>query len=162
MLNASSIATNGVQKPTAPASARAAAYHAANSGATPRSGAELWKTASWKVKLHAALRKKTVLFASHAAQLRAATARAEPGMTALLQALSSEFGGELVGLENRFKTPEALVEKIGRDVCAVRASLSLSHPTPSPASLKLPNEPSPGKYSVPGDFLRVQRLLPSS
>lgn len=88
--------------------------------AITRSGAKLWRIASWKVKVNAALRKKTILYASHAAQLRGAAELVEPGMTALLQDLAHEFGGKLVGLENCFKSPESLVEKIGRDVCKVR------------------------------------------
>jgi len=59
--------------------------------------------------------KKGVLPRAHAAKLRLACQAAEPRMTALLQGIADAAGGNLEGLEHRFKTLESLVEKIERD-----------------------------------------------
>jgi len=121
---------SGTSQPSSTNSAQAAPEPDSKIKAITRSGAKLWRTASWKVKVNAALRKKTILYASHAAQLRGAAELVEPGMTALLQDLAHEYGGKLVGLENCFKSPESLVEKIGRDVCAVRLFIRFLLPHP--------------------------------
>ena len=77
--------------------------------------------------------KKGVLGKAHAALLRDSAAECEPALTALLVGLAADFGGELAGLNFRFKSHESLEEKIGRDVHKVSYPLQYLHSQVSPS-----------------------------